>query len=135
MRLILFVVVLVAAFPQGQPEYGKPFSLQCVAVHSPFSATLSSYEWIDNNGLIMDDSYHSTRVVPSGLENYYNRTSFFNTSLEFASLRVQDGGLYHCGMSLNITYPDGPDNSSAIIRNVTYFELRIKGMLNSSNCL
>ncbi len=131
MHIFFYFSVIIATVAQGTAEYGRPFSVQCVAVHAPFNATLSSYQWSDSYGAIVDNDRRSTRVVPSGLENFSYRTFFFNTSLDFTSLKATDGGIYNCSMLLNVTYPDGPNNSSAIISNSTYFTLKLKGMHNS----
>lgn len=50
-----------------------------------------------------------------------------NGSLSFNPLRVEHLGVYSCLVSLNLTYPDGPNNSSAIITNTTTFELLGRG--------
>ena len=113
----------------GIAEYNSSFSLRCNGVQTPYNSTLDSYQWIDSNGPIMDDARRSTRIVPSGVDGFYYRTFFFNTSLDFQGLCVQDAGIYNCSMSINITYPDGPNNSSAIITNMTYYALWIRGII------
>lgn len=82
---------------------------------------------MDSNGFIMDDERRSTGILLEGLTSYSN--TIFYTSLNFTSLRIQDGGTYQCGLSLNITFPDGPNNSSGIITNSTNYDLRINGRL------
>jgi len=109
--------------------YNSSHTLRCNGMQGPFNSTLDSFEWRNSNGVIMNDTRRSTRVIPSGLDGYYYRQFFFNTSLDIQNLRVEDAGIYYCSMSVNVTYPDGPNNSSAILTNTTSFALWIRGNL------
>ncbi len=118
--------MLVDIVPIGIAEYNSPFSLRCNGEQGPFNSSLERYQWTDSEGVIEDDGRRSTRVVPSGID-YYSYRFYFNTSLDIQMLRVEDAGIYNCSMSINVTYPDGPSNSSAIITNTTYYALWLTG--------
>ena len=109
-------------------EYDSSYTLRCNGMQGPFNSTLYSFEWRNSNGVVTNDTRRSTRVIPSGLDGYY-RQFFFNTSLDIQNLRVEDAGIYYCSMSVNVTYPDGPNNSSAILTNTTSVALWIRGSL------
>jgi hypothetical protein len=57
-----------------------------------------------------------------------DRVFVFNSSVQFNPLSYQDAGYITCGLALNLTYPDGPDNSSVIIMNRTTSIITIDGM-------
>ena len=68
------------------------------------------------------------RQIASRISRPYSESFIFNGTVSFTQLSVSDLGQYTCVVSLNLTYPDGPDNSSAIITNSTTFELTADGM-------
>ena len=56
-----------------------------------------------------------------------DRVFVFNSSVQFNPLSYQDAGYITCGLALNLTFPDGPDNSSVVVMNRTTSIITIIG--------
>ena len=59
-------------------------------------------------------------------DRYFQRF-IFNSSIQFNPLTLQDAGYISCGLALNLTFPDGPDNSSVVLMNRTNFAITVDG--------
>ena len=104
------------------------YTLQCNAVQFPWNAQLVRYCW--NNTVdspLMSDSCLNISLLNSTYDAS-DRVFVFNSSIQFNPLTFQDAGYITCGLALNLTYPDGPDNSSAVVMNRTTTIITIDGM-------
>ena len=121
-------LVLIEFVSRGSPVLGTSgYTVQCNAAQYPWNAQLLRYRWNNTNGQLMSDS----RLNISLLNATYDpndRMLVFNSSVQFNPLTFQDAGYITCGLALNLTYPDGPDNSSIVIMNRTTSIITIDGM-------
>ena len=109
---------------EGFPQLGSNFTLQCNALQDPWESTLVSYQW--NNGSLSSTSRRNITLLNATYDSD-DDVFVFNSSIQFQPLSLEDGGVYSCGLTLNLTYPDGPNNSSAIVSNTTTYSLTIIG--------
>lgn len=86
-------------------------------------------EWsTDSENPLMSSS---ERSIAYRVDRSFSEEFILNGTLSFDRLRVEHLGVYSCLVTLNLTYPDGPSNSSAIITNSTSFELLGRGELST----
>ena len=127
---VVIDLVSIEIVSEGSPVLGSSgYTVQCNAVQYPWNAQLLRYRWNNTDGQLMSDS--DSRLNISLLNVTYDasdRVFVFNSSVQFNPLSFQDAGYITCGLALNLTYPDGPDNSSAIIMNRTTSIITIVGM-------
>ena len=120
---------MVEIVSEGAPVLGSSgYTLQCNAVQFPWNAQLIRYRW---NNTVDSPLMSDSRLNISLLNSTYDasdRVFVFNSSIQFNPLTFQDAGYITCGLALNLTYPDGPDNSSAVIMNRTTTIITIDGM-------
>ena len=120
---------MVEIVSEGAPVLGSSgYTLQCNAVQFPWNAQLIRYRW---NNTVDSPLMSDSRLNISLLNSTYDasdRVFVFNSSIQFYPLTFQDAGYITCGLALNLTYPDGPDNSSAVIMNRTTTIITIDGM-------
>lgn len=102
------------------------FVLSCDIYQFPWSAEVTIYEWSTDTEIPLINT--PDRQIASRVSRPYSESFIFNGTVSFDRLSVRDLGPYTCLVSLNLTYPDGPDNSTAIITNSTTFELTADGM-------
>ncbi len=69
----------------------------------------------------------SERSIAYRIDRSFSEEFILNGTLSFNPLRVEHLGVYSCLVMLNLTYPDGPSNSSASITNSSSFELLGRG--------
>lgn len=87
-----------------------------------------TYEWsTDLEGPLQNTQERDIAVVGSSYL-VINEEFTFNGSISFNPLRVDHLGVYTCLLTLNLTYPDGPNNSSALITNQTSFIVTANGV-------
>ena len=126
---VVIDLVSVEIVSEGSPVLGSSgYTVQCNAVQYPWNAQLLRYRWNNTDGQLMSDS--DSRLNISLLNATYDasdRVFVFNSSVQFNPLSFQDAGYITCGLALNLTYPDGPDNSSAVIMNRTTSIITIIG--------
>ena len=117
---------------EGVPLLGSSgYTVQCNAIEHPWTAALVRYRW---NNTLSDQLTSDNRLNVSLLNSTYDvsdRVFVFNSSIQFNPLTFEDAGYISCGLALNVTYPDGPDNSSVIIMNRTTTIINIDGMSSS----
>ena len=110
---------------ENEPILGLNYTIQCNALSFPWNTNLVSYQW--NNGSLMSTSRRNITLLNATYDsdNFY---FVFNSSIQFLPLTLEDVGVYTCGLTLNLTFPDGPNNSSAIISNTTSFTVSTIGI-------
>ncbi len=91
-----------------------------------WNASLVSHEWYLQDTRIGVEERRPIRLINSSFNGY---VYIFNTSLQFLSLRVEDAGVYTCNATILLTYPDGPNNTTATISNSSSTVLNIQGKL------
>ena len=89
-----------------------------------WNASLVSQEWYLQDNRIMTQERTPIRLINSSFDGY---DYIFNTSLQFLPLRIEDAGVYICRVTLLLTYPDGPNNSTATITNSSSTVVNIRG--------
>ena len=112
----------------GVPRLGSSgYTVQCNVVEYPWTAQLIRYRWNNTAGgeLTSDDRLNITLL--NSTYDTYDRVYVFNSSIQFNPVTFQDAGYISCGLALNLTYPDGPDNSSAVIMNRTTAIITVDG--------
>ena len=114
---------------KGVPRLGSSgFTVQCNAFQHPWNARLVRYRWNNTiDGQLMSDSRLNISLLNS-THDAHKRVFVFNSSVQFSPLTFEDAGYITCGLALNLTYPDGPDNSSIVIMNSTTSIITIDGM-------
>ena len=121
---------------QGSPVLGSSgYTVQCNAVQFPWNSQLIRYRW---NNTVDSPLVSNDRLNISLLNATYDsndRVFVFNSSIQFNPLSFQDAGYITCGLALNLTYPDGPDNSSVVIMNRTTSIITIDGMSTNIYCI
>lgn len=130
---MLFYTVQVDILSRGSAVIGSDtFLLRCNAFQRPWNAQVLVNEWsTDSENPLTDNAYRSIGFM---LDPPYPGAFVLNGTLSFNPLRVQDLGPYSCYISLNLTYPDGPNNSTAIISNSTSFVLTAEGKCSIFEC-
>ena len=120
---------MVEIVSEGVPRLGSNgYTVQCNAFQHPWNSQLIRYRWNNTaDSQLMSDSRLNISLLNSTYD-VYERTFVFNSSIQFNPLTFQDAGYITCGLALNLTYPDGPDNSSIVIMNRTTSIITIDGM-------
>ena len=113
---------------RGVPRLGSSgYTVQCNAVEYPWNAQLLRYRWNSTlGGELTSDNRLNVSLLNSTYD-IYDGVFVFNSSIQFDPLTFQDAGYITCGLALNLTYPDGPNNSSAVIMNRTTSIITIDG--------
>ena len=104
------------------------YTIRCNAFEFPWNARLVRYHWNSTlGGLLTSNSRLNVSLLNS---NYlsHEQVFVFNSSIQFNPLTFEDAGYITCGLALNLTYPDGPDNSSVVIMNSTTTIITIDGI-------
>ena len=120
---------MVEIVSEGAPILGSSgYTIQCNAFQFPWNAQLIRHRW---NNTVDSPLMSESRLNISLLNSNYDtsdRVFVFNSSIQFNPLTFQDAGYITCGLALNLTYPDGPNNSSIVIMNHTTTVITIDGM-------
>ena len=120
---------MVEIVSEGAPILGSSgYTIQCNAFQFPWNAQLIQHHW---NNTIDSPLMSESRLNISLLNSNYDtsdRVFVFNSSIQFNPLTFQDAGYITCGLALNLTYPDGPNNSSIVVMNRTTTIITIDGM-------
>ena len=121
-------IVEIEIESRGVPLLGSSgYTLQCNAAQEPWNARLFRYRWNSTiGGQLTSDNRRNITLLNATYDVYY-RTFVFNSSIQFNPLRFEDAGEISCGLALNLTYPDGPTNSSVVVMNRTTYSLTIEG--------
>ncbi|XP_064394599.1 deleted in malignant brain tumors 1 protein-like isoform X5 [Halichondria panicea] len=118
----------VTVLARGSNTIGSTnFVLRCDAYQRPWRAGLLVNEWSTDFENPLSNTTERTIAYRVEDRLTFGNDFVLNGSLSFNPLRVEHLGVYSCLVSLNLTYPDGPNNSSAIITNTTTFELLGRG--------
>ena len=129
----MHAAVNILIIPRGDEKLDSTsFSLQCFAQQFPWNTTLISGGWYDADGNPIIDTLNGGPVSVDLLQNTYdtggfgvNLTYTFRNELKFnRPLRFSDAGYYYCNVSVELTYPD---DSTAILSNITAYQLKIEG--------
>ena len=114
--------------PRGFASLGsQDYSLLCNATQRPWRSSVVTYEWsTDQEGPLQNTPERDIAVIGSSYNESFE-LFVFNGTISFNPLRVGDLGLYTCLLTLNLTYPDGPNNSSARISNTTTYVVTADG--------
>ena len=128
MEFCISCAVDVTVVADGFPVIGsREFGLRCNADQSPWRATVISHEWsTDRIGPLVSTLERNISILNTSFDAVFQQF-VFNSSIRFNPLRVDDLGVYTCSLNLNLTYPDGPNNSSALISNQTTYVLSADG--------
>lgn len=120
--------VVVEIESRGVPRLGSSnYTVQCNAYQIPWNAQLVRYRWNNTaDGQLMPSDRLNISLLNSTFDPDY-ATFIFNSSIQFNPLAFEDAGYISCGLALNLTYPDGPDNSSIILMNRTTTVITIDG--------
>ena len=111
----------------GTPVIGsRNVSLHCSANEYPWPANLASFMWSNQEGPIVDGGRLNITLL-NATYSYFQPT--FTSSLQFNPLTVNDGGMYLCRVTLNLTYPR---DTVGIATNTTTTRLVVTGELKSS---
>ena len=120
---------MVEIVSEGAPILGSSgYTIQCNAFQFPWNAQLIRHRW--NNTVdspLMSESHLNISLLNSNYDTS-DRVFVFNSSIQFNPLMFQDAGYITCGLALNLTYPDGPNNSSIVVMNRTTTIITIDGM-------
>ena len=112
----------------GVPRLGSSgFSLQCNAAQYPWNSQLLRYRWNSTADGQLNSNNRRNISLLNATYDFYDSTFVFNSSIRFNPLTFQDAGEISCGLALNLTYPDGPDNSSAVVMNRTTYSITLDG--------
>ena len=113
---------------ESVPRLGSSgYTVQCNAFEHPWNARLVRYYWNNTLGGQLTSDRRLNVSLLNSTYNTYERVFIFNSSIQFNPLTFQDAGYISCGLALNLTYPDGPDNSSTVIMNHTTTIITIDG--------
>lgn len=123
---IIYPTVRMESAVNGTPVIGsRNVSLHCSGSHYRWPANLTSLMWSNQEGPIVDGG--RLNITPLNVTYSYRVT--FSSSLQFNPLTVNDGGMYRCSVTLNLTYPR---DTVGMATNTTTTRLVVTGELKSS---
>ena len=85
--------------------------MHCGAYQYPWNAALETFEWRRNGRPLRSDDTRTITELNNGYDDG-RLTYAYNSSMQFFPLSPRDAGLYFCDASINVTYPDGPENTT-----------------------
>ena len=107
----------------GTTVIGSNVSLFCNVNQYPWPANSTSFMWSNQEGPIVDGDRLNITLLNATYS--YSQPNFIS-SLQFNPLTVNDGGMYLCRVTLNLTYPR---DTVGIATNTTSIRLVVTGEL------
>ena len=120
---IIYPTVRMQIGINGTTMIGSNVSLFCNANQYPWPANSTSFMWSNQEGPIVDGDRLNITLLNATYS--YSQPNFIS-SLQFNPLTVNDGGMYLCRVTLNLTYPR---DTVGIATNTTSIRLVVTGEL------